>query len=413
MCSIGMVVISKYNRHEGQIVFINSENTQIRFSRTLPQVLRMSRLTLSCASYSLAQCKAHTPTTVTSDDLRKNGVVSLITTNIPNLPTYDTSYYVELGVWVDEGMLQTTPNAPEIILAYLDKVNCEYAMGKNFYTLDGTHTMSFRLFKNEIRYFGNHSEPKLTSGTKVDVFSNGMKYPVTADGYWIEKTHTLFKNKIDTAYASLGTSRPKINILFTSNTAYVAWNGATKQMEGAGGTSNGIGGGQAIAVVDPNAFDNTGKPDNLDWWGIIASHELGHAMGGTHLAVNNSTMCCDPPATYAGREGYTPSSEVSLDATTWSKIVANNNSTTTTANEFGFIPTHKYLVNNNAALVVSRWLSATKLTDCHALPGTPAEIDCKTVSAYSKCLVDFPWSPVCTQDSAGNLTQPCCMLKFW
>ena len=75
----------------------------------------------------------------------------------------------------------------------------------------------------------------------------------------------------------------------------------------------------------PISSRNGAKPHSEDWWGLIAAHELGHAMGkGGHLPTKFDTMCCDDTVSYTSELGYTPSRKFSLSQGVWNTFVANN-----------------------------------------------------------------------------------------
>jgi len=96
---------------------------------------------------------------------------------------------------------------------------------------------------------------------------------------------------------ALGTDATKVNLLFSS-ASYIEHdlqaNGTYGPWYSIGGASNGVGHGQALAAVDPGAYqDTSSKLYNEDWWGVIGAHELGHSMGiNGHLPTLFYTMCC-------------------------------------------------------------------------------------------------------------------------
>ena len=224
-------------------------------------------------------------------------------------PYYETTYAIDVGVWVDDAFLATTPDAASLALRYFEHANCVFAAGANQDTGDGVNEASLRLAGNRIRYYA-HTTPNAPGSTAPW----GQQYN------W------------DWAQAMKGMSGiPKVNILFTTNLA------ADPNAAGAynrltwGGAANGIGQGNAIIAVDPAWFQNgmtSGILRDLaeDWWGLIAAHEAGHALGGVHLPTQYDTMCCDTPANnYPGSVmGTTPSEDFTVAQSTWDLITAND-----------------------------------------------------------------------------------------
>ena len=215
--------------------------------------------------------------------------------------TYPTPYSADLGVWVDDQLAKTAANIPAIVLSYIDHANCILAEGVKAGSTDNVHEVSFRINKNQINLY---------TITTPNVPGNNAP--------WIKQVH------YDWSKAIKGQNAPaKINVLFSAGplidmnkdaSGNIVWEGAAHQ-------SNGAGQGQAIVRVDPNAFQNGAKPNNEDWWGLIATHELGHAMGkGGHLPVKFDTMCCKDPAKYEGEQGNTPSRNFSLSQEFWECI---------------------------------------------------------------------------------------------
>lgn len=225
---------------------------------------------------------------------------------------YPTPYSVDLGVWVDDQLAKRDPNIPAIVLSYIDHANCILAQGVKAGSTDNVHQMSFRINKNQINLY-TITTPNVP----------GTNAP------WIKQVHYDLSKAIKRQNAPA-----KINVLFSARelidikkvdekiqrgtNGNIVWEGAAHQ-------SNGCGQGQAIVRVDPNQFKNGPKPHNEDWWGLIAAHELGHAMGkGGHRAVKFDVMCCADPVKYETEPGNTPSRNFSLSQEFWSVFVLND-----------------------------------------------------------------------------------------
>jgi hypothetical protein len=225
---------------------------------------------------------------------------------------YPTPYSVDLGVWVDDQLAKRAPNMPALILSYIDHANCILAKGVKAGSNDNVHQMSFRINKSQINLY-TITAPNVP----------GTNAP------WIKQVHYDWSKAIKRQNAPA-----KINVLFSARdlidikkvdeqiqrdaNGNIVWEGAAHQ-------SNGWGQGQAIVRVDPSAFKNGTKPNNEDWWGLIAAHELGHAMGkGGHLPVKFDIMCCAEPAKYETEPGNTPSRNFSLSQEFWNVFVLND-----------------------------------------------------------------------------------------
>jgi len=225
---------------------------------------------------------------------------------------YNTKYLVEVGVWVDADLAALDPNIPALALSYYEHANCIFALGVNANTSTGIHDMSLRIAGNRIRYFVPTS-PKVPG----------------QNAYWVQRTHQDWQKAIK----ALGPAAPKVNLLFSASSFVelgpLGPGGAVTTWTPNGGASNGVGQGQALARVDPAAYKNGGKLFNQDWWGVIAAHELGHALGvDFHQAIKLDNMCCPPAAPYTTEPGNTESYKFSMSQTSWDPIVANNAATT-------------------------------------------------------------------------------------
>lgn len=232
-----------------------------------------------------------------------NGHVDVSTPSV-----YTTAYTVNVGVWVDDALAGLSSNIPSLVLSYFEHANCIFAKGTN-----GIHEMSLRIAGNRIYYY-KQTTPKVSGN----------------NAFWVQQTHHDWAKAIK----ALGAAAPKVNLLFSSSNyveiGSLGSDGKVSSWNAIGGASNGVGQGQALARVDPTAFKNGTEPFIEDWWGLIAAHELGHALGsGVHLAVKFTTMCCKSPATYSSDEiGDTESYKFSLSQIPWDEIVKNNASTT-------------------------------------------------------------------------------------
>jgi len=196
-----------------------------------------------------------------------NGYVNVKTPSI-----YITKYSVDVGVWVDGALANSDPEIPSLVLSYFENANCIYARGINKLKKKGSHQMSMRIAGNRIRYY-KQTTPKAPGST----------------GYWLQQTHYDWLKTIK----KLGAAAPKVNVLFSAR-PYVDDTPKNKNYTwvSVGGTSNGVGQGQAIVRVNPNAYKNTStKPFNEDWWGVIAAHELAHAMGKDGHLAENFMLC--------------------------------------------------------------------------------------------------------------------------
>jgi hypothetical protein len=292
------------------------------FSRRFIVIAAFVALVNLCPAHAGAQCVfsgMQTPVGDTANSygalgnsaaLLQNGHVKVIMRSL-----YPTPYIVDLGVWVDEHLVSKDSNIPALILSYLDHANCIFAHGVRLGSSDNVHQISFRINKNQINLY------KFTTPN-----APGANAP------WIQQVHYDWSQVIKAQNAPA-----KINVLFSSRgfvdtdllgggqvardaNGNILWNGV-------GGASNGVGQGQAIVAVDANWLKNGPKPNSEDWWGLIAAHELGHAMGkGGHLSVKFDTMCCDAtvPDYAASEKGYTPSSKFSLSQGVWATFLLNN-----------------------------------------------------------------------------------------
>ena len=280
-----------------------------------------------------------------STALATNGYVDVVTASV-----YTTSYTVDVGVWVDDTLVNKAVDIPALVLAYFEHANCIYAEGINEATNLGIHDLSLRIFGNRIHYY-KQTTPAIPG----------------QNGLWVQQVHQDWNKAI----AALGSQVPKVNLLFTASNYIDIGNPATKadgsiNWIGNGGASNGVGQGHALARVDPNAYrnGNYGKSFNEDWWGVIAAHELGHAMGfGNHLDQYYDTMCCVTP--YTTQPGNTESYNFSLSQGPWNAITANNASNTDTyADPYSVVPNpvtheiwnipqvHGFLIPNNFAYAI-------------------------------------------------------------
>ncbi len=226
---------------------------------------------------------------------------------------YPTPYSVDLGVWVDDQLAHQAADIPALILSYIDHTNCIFAQGVRAGSNDNVHQMSFHINKNQINLY-----------TFTTANAPGANAP------WIQQVHYDWSKAIQAQNAPA-----KVNVLFSSRgfvDVEMTGNGQVKRdangkivWSGVGGASNGVGQGQAIVYVDPKQLRNGPKPHSEDWWGLIAAHELGHAMGkGGHLPVKFDTMCCADPVKYETEPGYTPSRNFSLSQGVWDTFLANN-----------------------------------------------------------------------------------------
>ena len=195
---------------------------------------------------------------------------------------YATLYVLDLGVWVDEEFANATPDAPSIVLSYIDHLNCIYAHGaKADGSGDDVHEVSFRIHENRIR---------LSS-------TNTHNVPLKT-GPWVQEFHVDWYDELQSKGA------PAINLLLTTRNL-VEWDYEERQWGYIGGASNGIGQGQAIVHVDPDLMTNNpfNHPNIEDWWGDIVAHELTHAMGrGGHTGRKFDVMCCVKGVNYNSTE---------------------------------------------------------------------------------------------------------------
>jgi hypothetical protein len=235
-----------------------------------------------------------------STDLLNDGFVPVIMAS-----NYATPYVIDLGVWVDDDFANATPDAPAIVLSYIDHLNCIYALGDKISSSDDINEMSFRIHENRI---------KLSSNSTPNV-------PGT-NGLWAQQFHADFRDEVQSQGAPAA-----INVLFTtrplieSNTPPSGWGGI-------GGASNGVGQGQSLIHIIPTLMTNGPNPHNEDWWGDIAAHEIGHAMGrGGHTPRWYDVMCCSGTDYGPTERFFTPSDEFSMCSSTWNAIVDNNNDT--------------------------------------------------------------------------------------
>jgi len=228
---------------------------------------------------------------------------------VPGLtPYYETTYSVDVAVWVDDAFLATTSDAAAMALRYFEHANCVFAAGRNLNTGLGVNQLSLRLAGNRIRYYPHHTPD-----------APGSTAPWGQQYNWDWATDMAGMSGI-----------PKVNILFTTSLAgdppnYTAWK--------SGGAANGGGQGNAIVMVPPSWYANGmswgGVVRNFaeDWWGLISAHELGHAMGGAgHLTTWYYTMCCNSPDYPSSVKGTTPSEDFSVAGATWLLIDDNDSS---------------------------------------------------------------------------------------
>ncbi|MEO1173173.1 MAG: VCBS repeat-containing protein, partial [Myxococcota bacterium] len=234
---------------------------------------------------------------------------------------YGTPYVVDLGVWVDPQLVEDLPDAASRVLAYIDHLNCIYARGigglgqQNAPELeDPIHQISFRIHENKIRVLQ----------TPIgDV--PGENFADLSQFHWALADEA----------AELRNS-PKLNVLFVTRPMRgvqldnqdgewsVALDADGDPVWVRTSASNGVG--QGNAVVDVDAWLQPNRSYMDDWIGLIAGHELGHAMGaGFHLERRFAPMCCGGDAMYEpGEIGEIPSTAFSLTETTCNVIWENN-----------------------------------------------------------------------------------------
>lgn len=239
--------------------------------------------------------------------LMTNGTVTVVTPS-----RFKTANYIDVGVWVDDALLSAGSDVPQKVLTYFEHANCIYGAGVNQNDGTGSHDVSLRIAGNKIRRFTR------TAGK-----------PPGASGYWLQQTHREF----NAAIAALGTNAPKVNLLF-SGAAYVDLKmraTGTWYWRPEGGASNGIGQGQALVGVTVANYENTAtRPNNEDWWGVVAAHELGHATGSGHLLTYFATMCCDTDtiADYTdAQKASSPSRNFGVAQVTWNATSALDTAT--------------------------------------------------------------------------------------
>jgi hypothetical protein len=267
-------------------------------------------ISMACVSGNvLASCKFWTSDTAKygaqgdTAALVKNGFVKVVTPAV-----YPTYYTVEVGLWVDDDLAARAADIPALVLTYFEHANCIFAMGNDTTKKKGVHQLSLKIAGNGIHYY-KQTSPKIA----------GM------NAYWLQQTHHDWAKAIK----ALGKAAPKVNLLFSSadyvEIGTLDKNGKVATWVERQGASNGVGQGQALVGVDPGAFRNVGKPNNEDWWGDIAAHELGHSLGyGYHLPTKFDTMCCAAPVAYGNEPGHTPSSDFYLSDIPWQAILDKN-----------------------------------------------------------------------------------------
>ncbi|MBL8621227.1 MAG: VCBS repeat-containing protein [Myxococcales bacterium] len=215
----------------------------------------------------------------------------------PALQPYATQYTVDVGVWVDQAFLATTPDAAALALRYLEHANCIFAAGRNLALGNGVNLMSLRIAGDRIRYYDSTTTPNYPGETSP--WGQQLNWD------WAQ----WMKGKA---------GMPAVNLLFTTR-GLVEINPISHPA----GAANGYGQGNAILAIDPTALDNTTKPNNLDWWGIASAHELTHALGVEgHVAQLYDTDCCTDPGYPA--PGYIASQDVALSQTSWNLILDND-----------------------------------------------------------------------------------------
>jgi hypothetical protein len=215
---------------------------------------------------------------------------------------YATPYVLDLGVWVDDSFVNATPDAPAIVLSYIDHLNCIYALGDKINSTDDVNEISFRIHEDRIKLSSN----------------NTPNVPGT-NGLWAQQFHADFYDEIQSQGAPAD-----LNVLFTTRPLIESDTG-TAPWYGIGGASNGVGQGQSLVGVDPNLMTNGPNPHNEDWWGDIAAHELGHAMGVyAHTPRWYDVMCCSGPDYGPTERFFTPSNEFSICTDTMDAIVENS-----------------------------------------------------------------------------------------
>ena len=234
-----------------------------------------------------------------STDLLNDGFVPAILAS-----NYATPYVIDLGVWVDDDFANDSPDAPAVVLSYIDHLNCINALGDKVSSTDDVNEISFRIHENRIR---------LSSNSTPDV-------PGTS-GLWVQQFHADFLDELQSQGASA-----TINVLFSTR-PLIELN-STGGWGGLGGASNGVGQGQAIVGVNPNLMTDGANPNNEDWWGDIAAHEVSHAMGrGGHSSRLYDVMCCQGTNYSPTQMFFTPSDEFSMSSSTWNAIVDNDGDT--------------------------------------------------------------------------------------
>lgn len=342
---------------------------------------------------------AHFGVSGDSADLAANGYVTVVPRGV-----YYTPNTIDVGVWVDDTMLDLADEIPALVLSYFEHANCIFALGKNKLTGDSIHTVSLRIAGNRIRYFPINTPP-----------------PVNQTAPWVQQVHWDWKEYLD-SHAGL----PKVNLLFTAGGLLELGSDGWTYV---GGASNGIGQGQAIVGVDKTFFRDGMTSGGVlkdraeDWWGVLAAHELGHALGfGGHVPQQYDTMCCTAGNDYAkAAKGTLPSSQFSV----WvPSLVAWVNNDVLTADYYRdpwaavMNPvTFEYWDYDQISDFLRPYSTsdaifwATHHANCRSDPKDASGIQCKTLAAYSQCLIYFPYSPNCNiNQSTGRLTEPCCYL---